>query len=188
MGPYSIAIQSQAELPEFSGPTKGFTMQPDPQLQQLAAQLGQLLHRQRIKLTTAESCTGGWVAEMITTIPGSSQWFERGFVTYSNEAKVQMLGVKQDTLSKYGAVSQQTAFEMAEGALRHSLAQVSVAITGIAGPDGGGAAKPVGLVWFGFAKVGMATETLEQHFSGDRYAVRREAVRVALTRLLQWCR
>src|SRR5258708_6846429 len=112
----------------------------------LAERVGQLLKAHKLMLTTAESCTGGQIAEAITQIAGSSQWFDRGFVTYSNAAKQEMLGVKKITLEQAGAVSAETAAEMAEGALRHSHAQISIAVTGIAGPTGGSVDKPVGTV------------------------------------------
>ncbi len=135
-------------------------------------------------LVTAESCTGGWVSEVVTSIPGSSNWFERGFVTYSDVAKEEMLTVNKNTLLIHGAVSEQTAREMAEGALRRSQGNISVAITGIAGPDGGSPEKPVGTVWLAWASHLFATQAQYQHFLGDRYEVRRQAVESALTWLI----
>lgn len=135
------------------------------------------------RLATAESCTGGWVAKVCTDIAGSSRWFECGFVTYSNSAKVRDLGVSERTLADHGAVSEATVREMAEGALRVSGADVAIAISGIAGPDGGTALKPVGTVWFGVASgraPGIAVAAEIQQFSGDRAAVRRGAVWRAL--------
>lgn len=133
-------------------------------------------------MSLAESCTGGWVAKMLTDIPGCSQWFERGHVTYSNEAKQQVLGVQAVTLATFGAVSRETVREMAAGALAASSADMAVAISGIAGPDGGTAEKPVGLVWFGIAecrdRIGCREES--HRFSGDRDGVRRAAVACAL--------
>ena len=117
-------------------------------LEALAGRLGALLVNEQLKLVTAESCTGGWVAQCLTAIAGSSAWFDRGFVSYSNEAKQEMLGVPADTLAEYGAVSQPVAVAMAEGALRNSRADWAVAITGIAGPTGGSPQKPVGTVCF----------------------------------------
>lgn len=135
-------------------------------------------------LALAESCTGGGVAEEVTSIPGSSAWFDRGFVTYSNAAKREMLGVSPDTLATYGAVSEQTVSEMAKNAITHSQAQVSAAISGIAGPDGGTPEKPVGTVCFAWVVADkLVTETM--HFKGGRQAVRQESVRHALQGILQ---
>lgn len=150
----------------------------------LATAIGQALQQQRLMLATAESCTGGWVSQVITSIPGSSQWFERGFITYSDQAKQELLGVQRSTLETYGAVSEQTAKEMAEGALHYSQAQVSLAVTGIAGPDGGSAEKPVGLVWFGFARENFLTVAMKKIFTGDRQHVRAQAVEFVLKELL----
>ena len=135
------------------------------------------------KLATAESCTGGMIAAACTDLSGSSNWFERGFVTYSNEAKTEMLGVDAALIAQHGAVSEVVARAMAFGAVRHSLAQVSVAVTGVAGPSGGSAHKPVGTVWFGFQVDGrLVSETVR--FDGDRAAVRAATVQHALRRLL----
>jgi nicotinamide-nucleotide amidase len=145
--------------------------------------LAQALLARGWKLATAESCTGGMIAAACTDLSGSSNWFERGFVTYSNEAKTDMLGVDPALLAQHGAVSEVVARAMAFGAVRHSLAQVSVAVTGVAGPTGGSAQKPVGTVWFGFQVDGrLSSET--QRFAGDRAAVREATVRHALARLL----
>lgn len=135
-------------------------------------------------MATAESCTGGWVAQAITAVPGSSAWFECGFVTYSNEAKQELLGVQAATLSTHGAVSEATVREMAAGALTRSRAEVACAISGIAGPSGGSAEKPVGTVCFAWAMVGRAVETASLHFDGDRRAIRAQSVRAALQGLL----
>jgi len=144
-----------------------------------------LLRRQWM-LATAESCTGGMVAAACTDLAGSSAWFERGFVTYSNAAKTQMLGVDALLITSHGAVSEPVARAMAQGALRHSAAQVALAITGVAGPGGGSVAKPVGTVWFGFAGPwGVHSEL--QHFGGDRAAVRQAAALHALLRLDAHC-
>lgn len=132
------------------------------------------------KLATAESCTGGGVSEMITSIPGSSDWFERGFVSYSNASKIEMLGVKASTLAQFGAVSEQVAKEMAEGALKNSHAQISLAVTGIAGPDGGTPDKPVGTVWFAWSGQNFPTKTQIQHFDGDRSTVRALSIKFVL--------
>ena len=135
-------------------------------------------------LTTAESCTGGWVAKVCTDLAGSSAWFERGFVTYSNQAKQEMLGVSADTLVSHGAVSEQTVLEMVDGALTHSRAHWALAISGIAGPGGGSADKPVGAVWFGWAGPSGWRNTQQHCFAGDRDAVRQQAVLYALDGLV----
>lgn len=135
-------------------------------------------------LATAESCTGGMIAAACTELAGSSRWFERGFVTYSNEAKTESLGVDAALIAQHGAVSEVVARAMAFGAVRHSKAQVSVAVTGVAGPTGGSAEKPVGTVWFGFqVDSRLTSETLR--FDGDRAAVRQQTVRHALERLVE---
>lgn len=134
-------------------------------------------------LATAESCTGGMIAAACTDLSGSSSWFERGFVTYSNEAKTGQLGVAPALIAQHGAVSEVVARAMAFGAVRHSKAQVSVAVTGVAGPTGGSAQKPVGTVWFGFQVDGQLTSEMRR-FDGDRAAVRSAAVRHALERLI----
>lgn len=136
-------------------------------------------------LSTAESCTGGGVSETITALPGSSIWFDRGFVSYSNISKIEMLGVKATTLEQFGAVSEQTVREMAEGALRHSHAQVTLALTGIAGPDGGTPDKPVGTVWFAWAGKHFKTQAQLKHFGGDRSTVRAQSVNFALENLVE---
>jgi nicotinamide-nucleotide amidase len=136
-------------------------------------------------MAAAESCTGGWIAKCCTDRAGSSAWFERGFVTYSNAAKRELLGVAGDVLERAGAVSEAVARSMAEGALRNSRAEVALAVTGIAGPDGGTPDKPVGTVWFGWAVAGGATLTVCRRFEGDREAVRRQTVRDALEGLLE---
>ncbi len=133
---------------------------------------------------TAESCTGGLVAGAITDIAGSSGWFDRGFVTYSNEAKIELLGVRPETLDRFGAVSEPTAREMVSGALERSRADIAVAVTGVAGPAGGTADKPVGLVWFAWGVRGGAVEAVSHHFPGDRAAVREASVAVALDGIL----
>jgi nicotinamide-nucleotide amidase len=156
----------------------------DPELEVLARSCGEVLKRRGLVLASAESCTGGWVAAAITTIAGSSEWFDRGFVTYSNQAKQDMLGVTPGTLERCGAVSEQTAREMVEGALAHSRADVALAITGIAGPTGGSPAKPVGTVCFAWAIADQETRTATRHFAGDRTAVRRQSVEFALRTLL----
>ena len=154
--------------------------------QALEANLTQISLRllaRRHMLATAESCTGGMIAAACTDLSGSSQWFERGFVTYSNEAKAEMLAVPPGLIEEHGAVSESVARAMADGALAHSRAQVSLAVTGVAGPTGGTKAKPVGTVWFAWC-VGGETHSEMQHFAGDRAAVRMATVRYALKRLL----
>jgi nicotinamide-nucleotide amidase len=146
----------------------------------LATRVAEQLNRRSISLATAESCTGGWIATALTAIPGSSAWFERGFVTYSNESKHELLGVRQPTLRSHGAVSEEVAKEMARGALAHSRAQCAVAVTGIAGPDGGSADKPVGTVCFAWAGPGNDVKSVTRRFSGDREEVRRQSVVTAL--------
>ena len=136
-------------------------------------------------LATAESCTGGWVAKVITQVSGSSQWFDRGFVTYSNIAKQEMLAVSAETLQQHGAVSEATVREMAVGALRHSHAQVALAISGIAGPGGGTADKPVGMVCFAWATADGPVRAATHRFQGNRDSIRRQAVLTALEGLLQ---
>ena len=154
------------------------------ELETLAEQLGAALLQRGEWLTVAESCTGGWLAQSVTAIAGSSAWFERGFVTYSNAAKVEMLGVPETTLARHGAVSEATARAMAQGALLHSKADWAVAITGIAGPGGGSPEKPVGTVCFAWAGKEFGCEAQRVHFSGDRAAVREQAVAHALNGLL----
>lgn len=146
----------------------------------LAAQAGGLLKSHGLMLVTAESCTGGGVAHAITDIAGSSAWFERGFVTYSNISKQQMLGVSAETIKQHGAVSEATAREMVAGALANSSAQVALAVTGIAGPEGGTADKPVGTVWFAWAIKNGSTQALRYQISGGRAEVRAQSVHIAL--------
>ncbi len=152
----------------------------EKQLLDLAEQLGRFLHAEGKKITTAESCTGGWIAETITEIPGSSAWFESGFVTYSNAAKKRLLGVKAETLAHYGAVSAETALEMAAGALAHSDADYAVAVTGIAGPDGGSPEKPVGTVFIAWQSKNGQSRVVREQLSGDRRQIRANAVKIAI--------
>jgi len=149
----------------------------------IAKQLGKRLKAAGEMLVTAESCTGGWVAQAVTSISGSSDWFERGFVTYSNAAKQELLGVKGKTLRKHGAVSEETAREMARGALRRSKGSVAVSVTGVAGPSGGSKAKPVGMVCFAWV-YGKTLKSETRRFSGDRGSVRRKSVVHALQGVL----
>lgn len=157
----------------------------DSELMHLSERIGQALKARGTTVTTAESCTGGWVAKVITDIAGSSAWFERGFVTYSNEAKAQMIGVKPVTLEQHGAVSEPVVVEMAIGAIKAARADYAISISGIAGPDGGTATKPVGTVWFGFASAAGEGITRCECFSGDRENVRRQATAYALQTLWQ---
>jgi len=152
----------------------------DNELLAYARQLGETLLAGHKTVVTAESCTGGWVAQTITEIAGSSHWFERGFVTYSNAAKIDMLGVNPQTLALFGAVSAETAGEMTNGALAHSHADLAIAITGIAGPDGGSPEKPVGLVFIAWQWQGEAPTVVKKLFSGNRHEIRRQSVATAL--------
>ncbi len=155
-----------------------------PDIIDLAARVGQALHAKQLLLCTAESCTGGGVAQAITEVAGSSAWFDRGFVTYSNAAKEQMLGVAPELLSQHGAVSEEVAAAMASGALANSGVQVALSTTGIAGPGGAVPGKPVGTVCFGWA-IGERVHTERLVFGGDRGAVREQTVVHSLQRLLE---
>jgi len=152
----------------------------DTSLQALAAEVGRRLKAAGHKLASAESCTGGWIGKALTDVAGSSAWFERGFVTYSDEAKVAMLGVQPGTLKVHGAVSEAVAREMAAGAADWSQARVTVAVTGIAGPDGGSPGKPVGTIWIAWRWADGRIEARLFQFSGDRESVRRQTVLAAL--------
>ena len=159
-------------------------MATDNIVHQLAIRAGNKLRDERLTLATAESCTGGMVAAAITDISGSSAWFDRGFVTYSNQAKTEMIGVPADMIDKHGAVSEPVAKAMAEGALRNSRAQVSLSITGVAGPGGGTETKPVGMVSFAWSNR-LHTSVETQNFKGDRDQVRTQAAIHALRGLLE---
>ncbi len=152
--------------------------------QRLASRVGEALKQRGFTLVTAESCTGGWVAKVVTSVPGSSAWFDRGFVTYSNISKEEVLGVQAATLETHGSVSNEVVSEMAVGALAHSSAQVSVAISGIAGPDGGTPTKPVGTVSMAWAAQGMQPRCRATHYAGDREMIRQQAVMAALQGVL----
>ncbi len=154
-------------------------------LDALVKRIGSALKAQGRMLATAESCTGGWVGRAVTAVPGCSHWYERGFITYTNVAKQEMLGVSRHTLDTHGAVSEQTVREMAEGALARSRAQVALAVSGIAGPGGGTPGKPVGTVWLAWAGDWFATTARTKRYRGDREAVRRQAVADALAGLLE---
>lgn len=153
----------------------------------LVQQLAQTLLAKGFKIASAESCTGGLLAAHLTSLAGSSDWFERGFITYSNQAKEGSIGVPKELIERYGAVSEEVARAMAEGALNHSLAQVSVAITGIAGPGGGSANKPIGMVCFAWGMQmddQIQTRSQTKHFSGDRQSIREQACVYAIESLL----
>ncbi len=156
----------------------------DRELAELSRLLGQALSARGWMLATAESCSGGLLAGVVTATPGSSIWFERGFVTYSNASKTELLGVEPATLARYGAVSEETAREMADGAIARSHADVAMAITGIAGPDGGSASKPVGTVWLAWRQRHGNGGAQTHCFSGDRETVRHCVVTAALERLI----
>ena len=157
----------------------------DEELHQLAVELADRLRARGWMLATAESCTGGWVGQLLTSLPGSSQWYERGFITYANAAKVEMLGVPEATLATHGAVSEQTASAMAAGALKHSHTQAALAISGIAGPGGGTPQKPVGLVCYGWALADGTVMSSTCRLDGDREEIRSRAVAAALRGLIE---
>ncbi len=156
----------------------------DNKLTLIVEQLAANLLQNNKRLTVAESCTGGWIAKVLTDLAGSSEWFERGFVTYSNESKQEMLGVLASTLEAQGAVSEEVVQEMALGALKNSHADISLSVSGIAGPGGGTEDKPVGLVWFAWAYQDTVITSEKKIFSGDRNEVREQAVFHALTELV----
>lgn len=160
----------------------------DADLASLSEELGRLCRQRGLTVATAESCTGGWVAQVITHTAGSSTWFDRGFVTYANAAKTDMLGVRSITIETCGAVSLETASEMAAGALKNSSALISLSITGIAGPTGGSPEKPVGTVCFGWCVMGNPPTCECRLFAGDREAIRRQAVIHALMGLIELAR
>ncbi len=157
----------------------------DAELYSLAGHVGDALKARSLVLCTAESCTGGWISQAVTMVPGSSEWFDRGFVTYTNEAKQEMLGVAAETLKKHGAVSEPVVIEMVRGALLYSRAQVAVAVSGVAGPTGGSAKKPVGTVCLAWMRDGADPVAQTLHFPGDRDMVRRQTVIAAMEGLLE---
>lgn len=161
---------------------------PRASLESAAQEAGRTLLAAGWRVATAESCTGGWIAKCLTDIAGSSSWFERGYVTYSNASKMQALAVRSTTLQAHGAVSAETASEMAMGALAHSGADLAVSVTGVAGPDGGSVDKPVGLVWLALARRDGPPITEAHRFLGDRSAVRSAAVAAALRLLIEAAR
>jgi nicotinamide-nucleotide amidase len=168
----------------LSGSDEYMAMSQD-ELEALATRVGEALQARAWRLAAAESCTGGWAAQAITAIAGSSLWFDRGFVTYSNAAKCDVLGVTAEILTEFGAVSEACARGMADGARRRSLAQVAFAITGIAGPAGGSPDKPVGTVCFAWSIAGRDTETARMRFDGDRRAVRAQSVAYVFRGILE---
>lgn len=149
----------------------------------LARRVGQLLLKRGAKITTAESCTGGGIAQAITAVPGSSQWFDCGYVSYSNQAKQYLLGVEAEVLQQFGAVSEQVVQQMARGAIQACKADYAIAVSGIAGPDGGTTDKPVGTVWLCWAEPSK-TFSKKYQFKGDRLAVREQAIKISLQELL----
>jgi nicotinamide-nucleotide amidase len=157
----------------------------DAALYALAERTGRMLNERGLMMATAESCTGGWIAEAITMVPGSSEWFERGFVTYTYISKREMLGVRGETLERHGAVSQECVSEMANGALERSHAQIAVAVSGTAGPSGGTPQKPVGTVCFAWQVKNGEARAQTLHLAGDRETVRRQSVVHALEVLLE---
>jgi nicotinamide-nucleotide amidase len=164
--------------------TSPVTRHSSPGLYRLAKRVGAVLKARRLMLATAESCTGGWIAEAVTMVPGSSAWFERGFVTYTYISKREMLGVRQATLAANGAVAEEVVLEMVEGALARSHAQVAVSVSGVAGPGGGTPGKPVGTVCFAWGMKDGKPRAETKHFSGDRESVRKQSVAHALKGLL----
>lgn len=159
---------------------RGAVSKPDDTL---AQQVGEALKAHGLMLVTAESCTGGGIAQAITAVSGSSAWFDRGFVTYSNASKEEMLAVSPETLEEHGAVSEQTVREMADGALQYSRAQVALSVSGVAGPTGGTPEKPVGTVWFAWMSKGEV-KTARHVLSGDRASIRAQSVRISLQGVL----
>jgi nicotinamide-nucleotide amidase len=156
----------------------------DGELSSLATKVAAVMQQHKLMLASAESCTGGWIAKVLTDLSGSSAWFEAGVVSYSNEAKMSLLGVKRETLELTGAVSEATVREMASGTLERLHAGVAMAVTGIAGPTGGTPEKPVGTVWIGWQRQGSEAHAKLFHFPGDRNAVRRQTVAAALEGVL----
>ena len=156
----------------------------EQELKDLAEELGACMKDKGVKLASAESCTGGWIAKIITDIPGSSEWFTGSVVCYSNESKVSLLGVRENTLTEFGAVSGDTVMEMVDGLFAHTDADVAVGVSGIAGPDGGTEDKPVGLVWLSWGKRGKSVYAKPFNFEGDREEVRKKSIAQSLNNLL----
>ncbi|HTM64527.1 MAG TPA: CinA family protein [Gammaproteobacteria bacterium] len=158
----------------------------DKEIEKLAHEVGMMFKQKNMKLATAESCTGGGLGFWITSIPGSSEWYDRGFITYTNAAKTEMLNVKPHTLDMYGAVSEPVVIEMADGALAQSDADITIAVSGIAGPDGGSPDKPVGTVWIAYASKNSRSEAFIELFPGDREAVRLATIKRALEQVIKF--
>lgn len=158
-------------------------MSDEEQIKDLTRRCAEGLRKRGLRLTVAESCTGGWLAKVLTDLPGSSEWFDRGYVTYSNAAKRSMLGVREETLESHGAVSEATVAEMTQGSLRRSDADLALAVSGIAGPGGGSAQKPVGTVCFAWQHRDRAPQVARERFEGNRESVRRQSVLYLLCRL-----
>jgi nicotinamide-nucleotide amidase len=156
------------------------------ELEAIARKIGSELKARNLMFTSAESCTGGWVGQVVTSVPGSSHWYDRGFISYTNASKRELLGVSSEVLARFGAVSAQTVRAMADGALANSRADVSLAITGIAGPGGGTEDKPVGTVWLAWAGKNRESRAERHQFDGDRTSVRRQAVEAALLGLSEF--
>ena len=156
----------------------------DAELYEVSGKVGDALKAKALVMAAAESCTGGWIGQAVTMVPGSSKWFDRGFVTYTNEAKQDMLGVSAETLKEFGAVSEQAVREMAAGSLARSRAHIAVAVSGVAGPGGGSPDKPVGTVWLAWAEKGGKLTAKSIRFHGDRDRVRRQTVMAALEGLV----
>jgi len=150
----------------------------------VATKVGKILKKHSFMLVTAESCTGGMVSQTITSIPGASQWFDCGFITYSNQSKIALLDVSPHTIDQFGAVSEQTVLEMVKGALKNSYSHIALAITGIAGPSGGSKEKPVGTVWFAWAGHTIKSFAIKQNFSGNRQEIRMQSVQFALKQIV----
>lgn len=157
----------------------------DAELLEITSQVAVCLQERNWRLSVAESCTGGWLGKCCTDLAGSSSWFERGFITYSNQAKQDLLHVKTSTIIKFGAVSEEAVCEMSQGALAESMADISVAITGIAGPDGGSVVKPVGTVWIAWITKYSVVQTQLYHFKGNRESIRAQAVKHALKGIIK---
>ena len=181
-----MSFPSSAVAPRVAPRTAiSHTQSMNSDLEKLAAELGAVLAARGRMLVTAESCTGGWVSMAVTAVEGSSAWFERGFVTYHNAAKREMLGVGADVLSREGAVSEATVRAMVRGALEHSHGDVALAVSGIAGPGGGSAEKPVGTVWFAWRTRAGSERARKALFQGDRGAIRAQAVAAALAGVIE---
>ena len=174
-----------ARLCKQGVPGPGSYRHMDLHLYKLSQNVGKLLLATSTFLVTAESCTGGWIGEAITMVPGSSAWYERGFITYTNAAKREMLDVNANTLETFGAVSEETVLEMVAGALAHSTAHIAAAVSGVAGPGGGTAAKPVGMICLAWARRGREAVAETRQFTGDRESIRRQSVERALEGVLQ---